>query len=289
MSKLERITAFVNVVEENSFAAAARKQSQSTAAISRQVSQLEAELGAQLLQRTTRQITLTEIGLQYYQHVKKLLTDLGEAETSIAKSKNEATGTLSVMSSRYFAEEYIIPRLKKFMVQNPKLQIKLELAERYPDLIQEGIDLIFGVAMEGALDLVRRRVATTRYVLCASPDYLAKKGQPKTPADLKKHHFITHSMRKPPNRLTFKNSKELFIEPVLSLNDSRAMRECALQGMGIVMLHDYMVTDAVREGHLVELLNKFQMPAQTVYLYYSPSRYLLPKIRRFIDFYTAEN
>lgn len=238
-----------------------------------------------MLQRTTRHVALTEIGQQYYQHVKKLLADLNETETLIAKSKKEATGSLKVMSSRYFAEQYIIPRLKKFMQQNPKLQVNLELAERYPDLQQEGIDLIFGVAMDETYNLVRRRVATTRYVLCASPTYLKKYGIPKTPMDLKKHLYIAHSMRTPPNKLLFKNKKELFIEPTLLLNDCHAIRECALQGIGIGMLHDYMIEDALQTGQLVEVLNEFQIPSINIYLYYSQSHYLLPKIRRFIDFY----
>ena len=171
MSTLAQITAFISVVEEQGFAAAARKLGVSTAAISRQIAHLESELKAQLLRRSTRRLDLTEIGSQYYQHVKRTMVELHEAELAIS-SQNEATGLLYVNTGRYYAMEYILPKLPEFMRLNPKLQIKLEFAERYSDFAQESIDIIFGSTLEHAPDLVQRRVGTTRFVLCASPAYL---------------------------------------------------------------------------------------------------------------------
>lgn len=286
MSKLDRIDAFISVVEENGFAAAARKKNVSTAAISRQVTALELELGTQLLQRTTRQISLTEIGEEYYQQCKKIVSELRDAEIAIANSKNEATGVLHIMSNRYFAITHILPKLSEFMFLNPNLRIHFQLAERFPNLEKEGIDILFGVSFEGSSALVRRRVATTRYVLCASPNYLKKFGTPETPSDLFKHHYITHSIRRPDNVILFKDGKEIQLVPILLLNDSYAMRECAIHDMGIVNLHDYMVADALKSGKLVEVLRDYQEPQKNVYLFYQQSRYLQPKIRRFIDFYT---
>lgn len=287
MSKFDQIATFINVIEENGFAAAARKQGLSTAAISRQITQLESSLKTELLKRTTRQISLTEIGAEYYQHCKKTLTELREAELAIAGSQTEARGILRVMSAHYFAGHYLLPRLPQFMKENPKLKIKLELAERFPDLAKENIDLLFGVSMEGPPDLVRKRVATTRYVLCASPKYLKKHGTPRIPEDLIKHHYITHSMRNPDHVITFRNNKEVHVEPTLWLNNTTAMRDCALQHMGIVKLHDYIVADALKDGRLIELLPEFSEREQSVYLFYQKSRHLQPKIRKFIDFYTS--
>jgi DNA-binding transcriptional LysR family regulator len=287
MSKFDQITAFIAVIEEHGFAAAARKHNVSTASISRQVSRLEASLKVQLIQRTTRQLSLTEVGAQYYQQAKKALDALQDAEMAIAGSQSEATGLLTVTSNRYFALHHLLPRLPEFMKLNPHLQINIELAERFPDLAQEGIDLIFGISMEGPLELVRKRVATTRYVLCASPDYLEEYGTPKVPTDLYQHRYITHAMRKPDNLLVFKDHKEIRIEPVLWLNDSQAMCDCAISGLGIVTLHDYIVTEALQKGLLIELPPEFQEPQQLIYLYYQKSRYLQPKIRKFIDFYTV--
>lgn len=287
MSKMERISSFIRVVEENGFAAAARKVGVSTAAMSRQVSRLENELGVNLLHRSTRQLRLTELGAHYFQQCKQALGGLSEAELLLAGDQAEAKGVLNVTCSSYFALQYLIPRLAEFRALNPGLQIKLNLAERFPDLAQEGVDVLFGVSLQGPSELIRRRVATTRFVLCASPVYLKKHGCPKTPADLSKHFYITHSLRKPDNVIRFKNDKEAYLKPVLWLNDVRAMRECALQGLGLVNLHDYVVADALREKTLVELLREYQEEQQSVYLYYQSSRYLQPKIRRFIDFYTV--
>lgn len=288
MSKIEQIEAFISVVEENSFAAAARRLGVSTPAISRQIARLESSLNAQLLKRTTRQITLTEVGSQYFQYCKKALSELSEAETVIAAGQSEAVGTLSVLCSRYFATKHLIPQLAQFMALNPKLQVKLELAERFPNFAEENIDIVFGVSMEGPPELVRKQVAMTRYVLCASPDYLQKYGMPQTATDLKNHRYITHSMRVPSTVITFKNKKEIFIEPILWLNDSYAMRECAIQGMGIVKLHDYVVQDALNDKRLIEILPELQEPQLPMYLYYRQSRYLQAKVRRFIDFYTGK-
>jgi DNA-binding transcriptional LysR family regulator len=286
MSKFEQIEAFIAVVETHGFLGAAKKIGVSSAAISRQVSRLEAELKVELLRRTTRCVALTEVGSLYFQQCKKTLEELNQAEKDLAGSHSEAIGTLHVTSNRYFASQYILPYLPEFMALHPKLQIKLELAERFPNLAEEGIDLVFGVSLEGSPELVRKRFTTTRYVLSAAPIYLEKYGVPKQPTDLNKHHYITHSMRKPADSLIFKNNQQIYVEPILWLNDSQAMRECAIRGMGIVKLHDYMVLDALQAGRLIEILQEFQDPEQSVYLYYQPSRYLQPKIRHFIDFYT---
>ncbi|HAT1820316.1 TPA: LysR family transcriptional regulator [Legionella pneumophila] len=286
MSKFDRITYFIAVVEEHGFAAAARKFGVSTAAVSRQIARLEAELKAELLVRTTRKLSLTDIGARYYQQCKKALLELNEADIAIANSQNEAVGILNVTSSRYFAMRFLLPYLPEFMDLNPKLQIKIELAERFPDLAQESVDVLFGVSMEGPPELVRKRVSTTRYVLCASPDYLANNGIPKIPSDLAKHRYITHSMRNPDNLVTFKGDEQIYVEPVLWLNDSRALCECALLGMGIIKLHEYIVAEALQDGRLIEVLPEFQESSLSVYLYYQASRYLQPKIRRFIDFFT---
>ena len=287
MSKFEQIAAFISVVEEHSFAAAARKLGVSTAAVSRQVSRLEADLKTDLLQRTTRHVSLTETGAQYYQYCKKAIAELTEAETAITESRQEATGILTVTSSRYFAMNYLLPRLPEFTQLNPKLQIKLELAERFPNLTAENIDILFGVSMEGPPELIRKRVATTRYVLCASPAYLKKFGTPSSPTDLIKHRYITHSMRVPDNIISFRNNIDITLQPIMWLNDSQAIRECAMMDMGIVKLHDYVVNDALQDGRLIEILREYQQPQENVYLYYQQSRYLQAKIRRFVDFYSV--
>ena len=288
MSKFERITTFISVIEENGFAACARKKDITTAAISKQIAALESELHVQLINRTTRHISLTEMGEVYYQQCKKTLNEFQEAENAITKSRNEASGVLHIMTNRYFAMTYLLPKLAEFRSSNPKVSIHFQLAERFPNLEKEGIDILFGVSIEGSQELIRKRVASTRYMLCASPTYLKKFGIPEHPTDLMKHDYITHSIRKPNNVISFKDGKEIYLNPTLWLNDSYMMRQCAIENMGIVNLHDYMVTDAIQQGQLIEVLREYQEPKKNVYLYYQKSRYLQPKIRRFIDFYTED-
>lgn len=285
MSNLAQITSFIAVVEEQSFAGAARKQGVSTAAVSRQIAQLEVALSVQLLERSTRRVSMTAIGLGYYQQVKKTIDELHEAELAIAGSQKEATGVLHINTGRYPAKQYLLPRLPEFMQQNPKLKIKLEYAERYSDIIKEGIDIIFGTSLQHPDTMIQRRVGSTRFLLCASKKYLDQHGTPKVPLDLNHHHYLTHSGRNPDNQITFKNHSPVFVNPILWVNDAQTLYECALQGMGIVRLNYYIAQKALQDKRLIEILPGYSEPEKAVFLYYQQRRYLQPKIRRFIDFY----
>lgn len=286
MNKLDAIQAFITVTEEASFASASKKLKISSPAISRQIAALEKSLGVLLLQRTTRKLMLTDAGEIYFHECKKILADLKLVDESITRSQKEASGVLHVLSNRYFAEQYLLPRLKQFMIKNPKLHLKLELAERFPDLSEESIDIIFGISMEGPPNLVQKQVASTRYVLCASPQYIKSAGMPKHPNDLKMHHYITHSMRKPDNVIPLDKKRDVMVNPYLSFNDCAAMLSVAINGMGLVRLHDYIVKDALMSGKLIEILPQYHQKAIPVFLYYAQNKYLHPKIRKFIDFFT---
>lgn len=289
MHNFDQIQTFITIVEEKSFAAAAHKLGLSTAAVSRQIARLEEALGTKLLQRTTRKISLTDSGEQYFLHCKNALNELTAAQAIIANKKNEPEGVLRVMSNRYLAFTHILPRLADFMKQYPKLQVDLELAERLPDFEKEKIDLALGLSLEGPADSIRKRVATTQQIVCASPGYLKKHGTPKTPADLETHHILAHSgSRELATKISFKNKKEIDVKPIFYVNDAQALLACALKNMGIIKLRDYMVQDALEKKQLVEVLESYREPAQSIYLYYPSSRYLPIKIRFFIDFYFGE-
>lgn len=287
MSKIQQIQALIAIVDEGSFSAAAKKQGVTTAAISRLIHRLESSLNTTLLKRSTRSVSLTEAGETYYQHCKQAFEQLTAAEQAICSKQDKACGELTIMCNRHFAMTQIIPRLDTFLSENPNLRLHFELAERFPDLSAENIDIVFGIAMDNASELVQRRVATTRYVLCASPDYLQKHGTPTCPDDLKDHLYITHSKRQPDDVLVFNQNKKISLKPHIRLNDTQAMRECAQNGLGITNLHDYIVSDLIKNGQLVEILRDYQKPCQHVYLYYQQSKYLLPKIRKFIDFFCS--
>lgn len=286
LGNLDQIRTFVMIVEENGFAAAARKQQISTAAISRQIKALEKTLGTQLLKRTTRKISLTDLGAQYFEHCKTAIAELTAAQEAISGSQKEPAGTIKILSNRYFAFSRIIPRLKEFTQRYPKLNVELKLDENFPDLEKEKIDLVIGVTAIEQADLVRRRIADTQQILCASPEYLKKHGTPKKPEDLKNHVLLVHSGScKKMETMTFKGNKTIDIKPLLQIDDASALLECTLNGMGISRLRDYMVELAIKEKKLIEVLASYREPAQPIYLYYSSSRYLKAKIRHFIDFY----
>jgi DNA-binding transcriptional LysR family regulator len=285
MSKFDAVQTLICVVEQGGFSAAARIKKISTAAISRQIAQLEYELGVKLLHRTTRQIRLTEAGQLYLSHCRQALSALSEAENALIASQKNVSGCLNVSCNRYFAHHYLIPKLPQFLTKYPQLKLTFDLAERMPDLASEAIDIIFGVTMPGKLDYICRGITKTRYVLCATPKYLSQQGNPTQVHDLYQHRYITHSMREPVDVIQFRQDQRLEIDPYLTFNDSGAMLMAALEGLGIVYLHDYVVKDALKRGDLIELLPEASLVDQTVYMYWQKQRYLQPKIRAFVDYF----
>lgn len=287
MDKFEAVKALICVIEQGGFSAAARVKKVSTPAISRQIAQLEAELGVKLLNRTTRQISLTESGQLYLTHSRQAILALAEAEHAIQASQQTVAGELKVLCNRYFANHYVLNKLPEFLSGYPQLKLTFDLAERMPDLASEDIDIIFGVTMPGKQTYICRGLTTTRYVLCASPSYLKQHGTPKRIHDLYQHRYITHAMREPDNVIQFNHQRYIDIEPYLTFNDSAAMLNAAIAGLGIVYLHDYVVEDALSEGLLTELLPDDSLADQTVYLYWQKARYLQPKIRAFVDYFVG--
>jgi DNA-binding transcriptional LysR family regulator len=287
MNKLDRLETFFQVASEGSFAKAARRLDVSTAAVSKKIALFEKELGVELIKRSTRSFALTTWGELYFDHCKTIIAQIKEGEDLVAFSRSEPSGILRVTAGRYFSERYIIPNLAEFVQLFPKVRLELELAERMPDLEKENIDILIGMSMSGASDCIQKKIARTRYVLCASPSYLAKHGTPQSPDDLVGHSYISHSMRSP-DLISFKTGKKIRLEPLLRLNDTQAMLHCALAGMGIVKLHDYAVEEAVAQGELVEILEEYRDDALPIYVCYLQRKYVAPKIRCFIDFILAK-
>ena len=284
MKHLDRIIAFVGVVQRNGFAAAAREMKISTAAVSKQVTALEDSLGVQLLMRTTRRLSLTEAGKVYFEYCEKILEEFREAEASVSQFRKEPRGRLHILCGPQFAERYLLPHLREFVEEHDKITLDIELAQRIPDFISENIDLVLGLALQGPPNCIQRRIATTYNVLLASPDYLKENGTPKKPEELIDHRYIAHSMRVQENLLRFGGGKEIHLSPVMSLNDIRSMVTLAKNGAGIIRVHHYVGEEAVKAGELVEILPEYRLTDIPIYLYYPERRHLPARIRRFIDF-----
>ncbi len=288
MSKIDKILTFVQVVEEGSFIGAAKKLGISNAAVSKQVGQLEEEIGVQLLNRTTRKLSLTEAGEAYFELSKKMIGNVREMDNFLLEMKGEPMGRLRVTSQRHFGEEYIVPYLSDFLKACPKVRLELMLGEYFPDLEKEGIDILIGMSFTTSFNEIHKKIGTTHYVMCASPAYLKEHGTPKMPKEMLAHKYINHAIRRPVDRIRFKGGQEIAIEPYLLLNDTRTMREAAVQGLGIVKLHAYVVKEAIEKGLLCEILKSYAEPVQPIYVSYQAQKFMPPKIRFFIDYFVEK-
>jgi DNA-binding transcriptional LysR family regulator len=288
MNTLGLMQTFCKVVHCANFTAAAKELAVSAAAVSKQVSLLEEELGVLLLHRTTRQVSLTEIGAHYYNEVQNVLLALDKANGIVAAAKEEPVGLLRVKSARYFMEHFIIPRLSAYRASYPKIILDLQIAEHIPHLLEEDLDIVFGLSASVASNSIRKKITTTRYVVCASPAYIEQYGAPHQPTDLAKYQYITHAMRTPNDAWTFSSGETIHLKPIVYLNDAQAMLECALRGLGIVILHHYQVAEALLRRDLVELLPKYKMPQIPIFMYYHPGRHMQPKVRSWIEFMSSQ-
>ncbi len=288
MIDLAAMSLFVLAVEQGSLVAVARKKGISSAAVSKQLTKMEKDLGVQLLIRSTRCLELTEIGRHYYIQCQRVLEEAAEAHALISQMRSVPSGSLHVLSARHFAASYIIPHVESFLSEYPQIHLNLELGERIPDLQTERVDVIIGMSVSASGDVIQRKIGNTSYVYCASPKYLESFGTPNKPEDLKKHRYITHSMRRPDDVVEFDDGKSISVQPYIRVNDAQAMLEFALGGLGIVKLHRYVVQKHLEAGHLRELLiveNKKEIP---IYVAYQQRRFVPSKIRCFIDFFVAK-
>ncbi len=286
MGELNRLHMFKEVADNQSFVKAAEICGVSKAAISKQISLLEKNLGVQLLDRSTRHVSLTQLGEIYLNQVRELLVGLEEASLMVSQIHKAPSGRLKVSAARIFGERFIIPSLPKFLGKYPAIRLELELAERIPDITHENIDVLVGLSLSGPPNCIQKTIAKTKYILCASPVYLKEMGLPKSPEDIVHHRYISHSMRKPNNVIQFSNGKNIHITPFVMVNDSRTMLQFAKNHLGIVLLHEYVVKDDLQKNNLVRILEKYENPEIPLYLNYQPQRFLLPKIRCFVDFIT---
>jgi DNA-binding transcriptional LysR family regulator len=289
MEWLAEMMTFAKVVETKSFSEAARVLKTSKSLVSKQVSQLEAALGVRLLNRTTRSMSLTEIGAAYYEHCARIAQEIEAAGATVTQLQAEPRGTLRLTSTVVFASMHLAPAIKEFLRRYPQVQIELEASDRVVDLIEEGFDLAIRISDNPQPNLVARRLAPVRWVTCASPDYLERRGIPQTPYDLHKHNCLLYQGL-PAGKGHWRyriGNKELV--PELSgncqVNNSETLLSLARLGMGIIVFPTYMVGPDLQAGRLREVLSDYAAyPDMALYAMYVPNRYLQPKVRAFIDF-----
>ncbi|HYD80963.1 MAG TPA: LysR substrate-binding domain-containing protein [Paucimonas sp.] len=289
MERLAEMMTFAKVVETKSFSEAARVLQTSKSLVSKQISQLEAALGVRLLHRTTRSMSLTEIGAAYYEHCARIAQEIDAADATVTQLQAVPRGTLRLTSTVVFATMHLAPAIQEFLRRYPQVEIELEASDRVVDLVEEGYDLAIRISDNPAPNMVARKIAPVRWVTCAAPAYLEQHGTPRTPQDLSKHNcLLYHGLPAGKGHWRYRvGGKEVL--PELSgncrVNNSEVLLNMARGGMGIIVFPTYMIGPDLQSGRLREILADFAaFPDMSLYAMYAPNRYLQPKVRAFIDF-----
>lgn len=288
MDKLKHMKTFALIAQTGSLVSTAYKLGISKAAVSKQLIELEKNLNVQLFHRTTRRLQLTDIGKLYNISLTNVFSAIEEAESVVTHVTKQPKGILKIASHRHFGEKFIIKHIAEFTSLYPDLKLDIELADRFPNMEAEGIHVLCGIGHEGPDHLVRKKIATTRRVLCATPQYLQKYGTPKKPSDLIHHRYITHSFRSQGDVLTFKNGHDIFVDYTYRFNDSQTMLQCGLEGLGFLSIFDYFVSEHLKNGSLIEILKDYREASQPLYIFYRQYKFVPIKIRLFIDFLTKK-
>lgn len=291
MDRFQEMASFVAVVEAGSFVAAAEATSLSKAAVSRHVADLEKRLGARLLHRTTRRLSLTDDGQAFFARAKELLAATEEAEAEISSRSGEASGLLRINAPLSFGVLHLAPLWGRFTREHPKVSLEIDLSDRVVDLVDEGYDLAVRITNLPSSQLVSRQLATTRMVLCASPAYLASHGRPTHPADLARHEVISYTYWSGRDEWSFKdpdgNTAAVRISARLHANNGDTCRAAALAGQGIILQPDFIVGEDLHRGTLVELLPSWHAGSIGIHAVYPSRKFLPAKTRRMVDLLVA--
>ncbi|HEU0221012.1 MAG TPA: LysR family transcriptional regulator [Paracoccaceae bacterium] len=288
MDRLTEMEAFLRVVEQGGFTEAARKMGLSKSAVSKHVSALEGRLGARLLNRTTRRVSPTEIGLAYYDRVARVLSDASEADAMVSSMQAAPKGELRVSAPVSFGMHHVSPVIADFLHEYPDVSVHLVLDDRFVELVAESFDVAIRIGQLPDSSLRARKLAETEAVMVASPDYLAHAGTPKTIEDLASHTLLHYSYMSTGNywRLRGQNGEErdVRVGGRLSANNGDALLSAARRGIGIASVPSFFLGCPQGQAGLVRVLPDIEPRVLGIYAVYPPGRFPQPKLRVFIDF-----
>ena len=291
MESLSGIAVFVQVVRDGSFTKAADRLELSRSVVSKYVTRLEEKLGARLLNRTTRRLSLTEAGRIFYERSRLGLEEIEEAKAEVSRLQGKPRGVLRVNSPMSFGILHVAPLLSEFLAEYPEISIDMNLDDRKVDVIEEGFDVSIRITDLPDSSLVARRLGPCRHAIVAAPSYLEKHGVPKSPDDLRDHNIIAYQYQESATDWHFLGpDKKQITVPVsgsIQMNNSLALREALLGGVGITRTPTFVVGDDVAAGRLISLLPNYEILEVSIYLVYPQRRHLSPKIRAFVDFLAA--
>lgn len=284
---LEELRAFSRTAEAGGVSAAARALGVPKSNVSRLISSLESKLHVSLLQRSTRGSVLTQEGHQFLAHARRILDEVGEAETSFASYEQVPRGLLKVTAPPTFGARFLAPLLPQFLVRAPEVRLDLRLTSSQVDLAEEGVDLAIRIGSPASSSLVMRRLAPNPILLCASPAYLEREGSPTTPSQLIGHRLLLHARFLEDVRLPLSREQEhlrLAVTASLTSNDPSVLVEATLAGMGIGEIPMIIARQQLEGGQLIEVLPGWRLPETEIFALFHPSRRVAPRVRSFVDF-----
>lgn len=280
---------FVQAAELSSLSKAAELLGLSTSSASRYLASLESRLGARLIERSTRRIALTEVGATYLPRCKAMLVDMADADAMVVAASSQPSGTLRITASMTFCQCYIAPLLPAYSQRYPDVRFVIEAANRYPDLLESGMDLAIRTReFEDNSNIIVRRLATTHRPITASPAYLDAFGRPQKPGDLLRHRLLLYTLATRANELVLRSrqgrTETLQVQGFLESNDTQALRAAAVAGMGLLFQPSFAIQDDLDSGLLEPVLTAWKMPPLTINVAYPSRKHVSAKVRTFIDF-----
>lgn len=287
MDKLKQMEAFVDAVDKGSLARAARGQHITPVMLGRRIDALEKRLGVKLMHRTTRHLTLTDQGAVFLEHCRKLLADVGVAETIVSEGRHKATGHLIVSAPAAFGRLHVAPHAPAFVAAHPKVQISFNLTDQVVDLVREGYQL--GIRIGGVLDpnFVAVKLATNRRVVCGTPEYFERHGIPRTLEDLAQHNCLAFNLQGGQQRGWYfqKEGKAVSVKVGgnLDCNDGELLHRWASEGIGLAWRSTWEIQAQLAAGELITVLDEHALPDYDIVAVYVQQRHLPAKVRFFID------
>lgn len=289
MNLFDDMNVFVQVVDAGSFSAAAQRLGVAKSVVSRRISMLEAHLGGNLINRTTRRLSLTEVGQGYYDRARRILDDVAEAEDAARSLQVELVGRIRLAGPMSFAHEHLSPAVAAFLAEHPRVEIELDLNDRHVDLVNEGFDLAVRIGVLQDSTMIARLLAPCHRVICASPAYLAKYGEPETVEDLEtlNHRCLIYSNRPAAELWRFRSGDNWRVARVttqrLISNNAQALRDGAIEGLGLAILPTFLASAPIVRGVLKPVLGSYHLVEPSIYAVWPPGRQLSAKARALVD------
>lgn len=287
MDRIAAMEAFAAVVESGGFQNAARQLGVSRALVSKRVAGLERDVGVQLLHRTTRKLSVTGPGEEFYERCRRILAEFRDATDELALLQHEPRGVLKVNAPMSFGQLHFAGALIEFLCEHPKLKVELTLTDRFIDVIEDGYDVVLRIGALRGSSLIARRLCPIRRVLCASPGYLAEAGAPESLADLPRHRLLQYGQPPAGRRWNLAGPEgdiAVEINATFSVNNGDVMKSAAIGGIGIALLPTFVCGEELRSGSLVRVLPRHEGQAIALHALWPESRLMPSRLRQFVDF-----